>query len=103
MQLIEELEMVLSRPAFRDRLGDEAIARFILGLVAIAELVDDPPPPKTQICRDPDDDYLISLAHAAGVDALVSGYRDVLVLDEPKHPICTPAIFLAKIGETGDA
>ena len=99
IQLIEELETVLARPAFRDRLGDESIARFLLGLLAIAELVDDPPPAEEQLSRDPDDDYLIALARAAHVDGLVSGDRDLLVLDDPEHPVWTPATFLAKISD----
>jgi len=101
LQLIEELETVLARPAFRNRLGDESIARFLMGLLAIAELVDDPPPPEEGISRDPDDDYLITLARAAHVDGLVSGDRDILVLDEPDHPVWIPAMFLAKISDTG--
>lgn len=101
VQLIEELESVLARPAFRDLLGDENIARFVVGLLAIAELVDDPPPADEQISRDPDDDYLVALTRVARVDALVSGDRDLLVLDEIDHPVWTPAIFLAKISDTG--
>jgi putative PIN family toxin of toxin-antitoxin system len=103
IQLIEELETVLARPAFRDRLGDESIARFLLGLHSIAELVDDPPPAEEQVSRDPDDDYLIALARAAHVDGLVSGDRDLLVLDDPAHPVWTPATFLARLGDPGDS
>lgn len=96
-QLIEELEDVLARPAFRNLLSDEVIARFVLGLRAVAELVDDPPPAQEQLTRDPDDDYLIALAREARADGLISGDRDLLDLVDPEPPIWTPSIFMAMI------
>lgn len=95
--LIEELAEVLARPAFRDLLGEESIARFLRGLLTISDVVDDPPPTTEHVSRDPDDDYLLALARAAQVEGLVSGDRDLLVLDERDHPVWTPAAFLDRL------
>lgn len=96
-QRIEELEDVLARPAFRNLLSDEEIARFVLGLRAVAELVDDPPPIEKQLTRDPGDDYLVALAREAHADGLISGDRDLLDLIDPDPPIWTPSIFMTMI------
>jgi predicted nucleic acid-binding protein len=47
-------------------------------------------------CADPDDDYLIALAHSCDA-ALVSGDRHLLDLAE-LIPVFTPAEFLAAHG-----
>ena len=59
---------------------------------------DDPEPSNAAISIDPDDEYLIDLARAAGVDAIVSG--DTRLLDL-RHllPVVTPAEFLATLGD----
>jgi putative PIN family toxin of toxin-antitoxin system len=78
MMLFEELEDVLARPAFRDVLGQEATDRFLAGLLAIVEWAKDPEGAPVVSTRDPDDDYLLALAHSAQVDVLVSGDRDLI-------------------------
>jgi putative PIN family toxin of toxin-antitoxin system len=35
-----------------------------------------------QVCRDPDDDFILSGALAAGADCLITGDQDLLVLEE---------------------
>ena len=49
-------------------------------------------PPR--ISPDPDDDYLIALARAAGADYIVSGDSDLLDLTDPHPPVLTPRQFL---------
>jgi uncharacterized protein len=97
MMLFEELEDVLARPAFRDVLGKEATDRFLAGLLAVVEWVDDPQAPAS-VTRDPDDDYLLALARTAQVDVLVSGDRDLTDLIGTKPPIETPAQFPHRLG-----
>ena len=47
-------------------------------------------------CRDPADDIYLELALAAGADVIVSGDRDLLVLDPWRDVrILAPADFLA--------
>jgi putative PIN family toxin of toxin-antitoxin system len=98
MMLYEELEEVLARPKFRDVIGQEAIDRFLAGLLAVAEWEQDPegePPVST---RDPDDDYLLALARSAQVDVLVSGDRDLTDLPDTEPAIETPAQFERRLG-----
>ncbi len=47
------------------------------------------------LTADPDDDYLVALARAAGADYLVSGDRHLLELTDPEPPVLTPREFLA--------
>lgn len=47
--------------------------------------------------RDLDDDYLIALARAADVDALVSGDEDLTTLDLDDLDILTPRQLLDRL------
>ena len=59
-------------------------------------LVEDPAPSPGPLSADPDDEYLIDLARAARVDALVTG--DVHLLDlRETVPVVTPREFLASL------
>lgn len=91
--LLDELRDVLGRPKFR-RFISLAVAReFVDGLADDAQVVEDPTE-REAISRDPDDDYLIALARAAGADYLVSGDGDLLDLENPDPPVLTPRQFL---------
>ena len=68
LMLFEELEDVLARPTFKDLIGEEAIGRFLADLLAIAEWASDPTDEPKARARDPDDDYLLALAHSAQVE-----------------------------------
>ena len=51
-----------------------------------------------RVSRDPDDDHVIACALAAQADAIVSGDRDLLVLERYHDiPIVTPAHALKLI------
>lgn len=87
--LLEELEDVLARPHISKRVGRADAATFLLRLENAATLVDDPPA-ATGATADPDDDYLVALARAAGAHALVSGDRHFLDLADTSPPVLTP-------------
>jgi uncharacterized protein len=91
--LIEELRDVLDRPRFRRWISTTIARRFVDGLADDALLLDDAPAPQG-VSPDPDDDYLIALARAAGADYLVSGDRHLLDLTDPDPPVLTPRQFL---------
>jgi putative PIN family toxin of toxin-antitoxin system len=91
--LLEELADVLARPKFRRYISAALVTEFIDGLSQNAVFVKDPPEPPG-ISPDPDDDYLIALAQAAGADYIVSGDRDLLDLVDPHPPVLTPRQFL---------
>jgi putative PIN family toxin of toxin-antitoxin system len=83
----------LARPKFRRFITTAVAAEFIHGLATDAVVVADPPEPP-EVSPDPDDDYLIALARAAGADYLISGDRHLLDLTDPDPPVLTPRQFL---------
>jgi putative PIN family toxin of toxin-antitoxin system len=91
--LLNELRLVLRRKKFRRYVDLDAADQYVDLLRRDAAVADDPPGPPPITCRDPDDDYLIALAHARAA-ALVSGDDDLLELAR-KIPVFTPAEFLA--------
>lgn len=77
--LIAELATVLDRPKFRRYLKTE-VGVFIDGFQVLCHKAADPGG-LTGVTRDSKDDYLVALAIAENVDAVVSGDKDLLVLD----------------------
>jgi putative PIN family toxin of toxin-antitoxin system len=91
--LLEELEVVLRRDKFRRYLDLDAVSAGIRILLDEGQMVPDPPGPPPVHCSDPDDDYLIALAHRQEA-ALVSGDRHLLEL-VGSIPVFSPGEFLA--------
>ncbi len=89
--LLHELETVLARPKFRRHLSNDDVQRFLVMVRELAEVVDDPPAPTQPITPDPDDDFLVVLAEAAGADVLVSGDWDLTGLNRAGLTVKTPA------------
>jgi uncharacterized protein len=92
-QLLDELEAVLRREKFRRYVDLEGVAAYLDLLRREALVVADPETPPPIRCKDPDDDYLIALAHSQRA-ALISGDSDLLELAE-EIPVFSPADFLA--------
>ena len=87
--------------------GREKFRRYVTEAEAVAyvdlirqeaTILDDPAPIARPLSADPDDEYLVELARAAVVDALVSGDAHLLDLRD-RLPVMTPAEFLATLGE----
>ncbi|HET9198105.1 MAG TPA: putative toxin-antitoxin system toxin component, PIN family [Solirubrobacterales bacterium] len=91
--LLDELETVLRREKFRRYLDLADVSAGIRLLLDEGQLVPDPAGPPPVRCADPDDDYLIALAHQQEA-ALVSGDRHLLAL-AGKIPVFSPGEFLA--------
>jgi uncharacterized protein len=91
--LLEELESVLRGEKFRRYVDLDVVAAYLDLLRCDAQLAADPDTPPPIRCVDPDDDYLIALAHSRSA-ALVSGDRHLLELAR-KIPVFSPAEFLA--------
>ncbi len=66
--LIDELERVLRRPKFSNKIHDEDITLFV-DFVRGASAVLEDPPPRTGLAPDPADDYLVVLAEDAEANA----------------------------------
>ncbi|HET9152606.1 MAG TPA: putative toxin-antitoxin system toxin component, PIN family [Solirubrobacterales bacterium] len=91
--LLDELESVLRRDKFRRYLDLDDVSagiRLLLDEGQLAEDADGPPPVR---CVDPQDDYLIVLAHQEEA-ALVSGDHHLLDL-AGQIPVFSPSEFLA--------
>jgi uncharacterized protein len=62
-------------------------------------LAADPAPPYPAVCRDPGDDYLVALARAALVDAVVTGDRDLLELEDSGLAVITPRELVERLAD----
>ena len=51
------------------------------------------------VCRDSGDDYLVALARAALVDALVTGDRDLLELEDIGVAVITPRELVERLAD----
>ena len=62
-----------------------------------------PIPLKADLCRDPDDVKILGLAVAANVDCIVTGDKDLLILEKFQGiPILTPRSFSNILHGMGD-
>jgi putative PIN family toxin of toxin-antitoxin system len=75
-QLLVELELVLARPKFSIVSVQDRTA--FVNLVRALGRTEADPAPRPGISADPDDDYLVALAQAAGATHLVTGDRALL-------------------------
>jgi putative PIN family toxin of toxin-antitoxin system len=91
--LLTELSGVLRREKFRRYVTEAEVDAFVELVRAASILVDDPDPSSDPIGVDPGDEYLIALARAARVDALVSGDPHLSRL-RPAIPVLSPREFL---------
>lgn len=95
--LLTELREVLVRPKFRRYLSEEEALRFVAAVASATELCPDPMV-QSGVTPDPDDDYLVSLAQAAGADFLISGDPHLLALGAIQPPVLNPRDFLDRLG-----
>jgi putative PIN family toxin of toxin-antitoxin system len=93
--LLQELEGVLNRDKFR-RYFDLSTARAYVDLLRHdATVVADPDGPPPLLSADPDDDYLLTLAHSQNA-VLVSGDKHLLEIGGGA-PILAPADLTTSI------
>lgn len=79
--LLAELEAVLFRPKFKQRLVAAKVdtSTLVAGFSALAAVI--PMPPSiSPVCRDPSDDAILACALAASADLIVTGDQDLLSL-----------------------
>lgn len=96
--LLAALEGVLARPKFARYTDDHLRGIFVAAIREAAIMVPDPDPIPS-LTRDPDDDYIVALARAAGADVIVSGDLDLVELADPSPPVLMPRDFLERLGE----
>ncbi len=90
--LLDELERALAYPKLRPYLSESDAADLLRWVADSASVVVDPNTDPPVHSRDPNDDYLVSLASAHSV-ALVSGDKDLLAL-KGKIPVFSTRAFL---------
>jgi uncharacterized protein len=94
--LIRELETVLARPKFRQYVTAKQSDEYIARIRRHAARLDDPPR-APGLTRDPDDDYLVALARAAGAEAIISLDRDLLDAELTDLPVWTPGRLIESL------
>ena len=98
--LLDELRDVISRPRI-SRLVAPGEAEWLLTLLSERTTVVEPTHTE-QVCRDPDDNYLLALARVADVDYLATRDEDLLTLEvHGKTKIIYPAQFMQLLSESG--
>jgi putative PIN family toxin of toxin-antitoxin system len=97
--LLAEIEEVLQRPKFAQRLSLAGVVShtLVIGYAALAWLIE-PAVIEPVIIADPDDDVVLACAVAARAEAIVSGDNHLLDLKQYEGiPIFTAAQLLAQI------
>ncbi|MGL4595130.1 MAG: putative toxin-antitoxin system toxin component, PIN family [Thermoguttaceae bacterium] len=79
-ELLHELKMVLGRPKLQKYYDLLKAEELLEQLHKASEFID--LSEKVQICRDPNDDFLLSLCKAGGADFLVTGEKDLLEIGQ---------------------
>jgi len=81
-QLINELKLVTSRPKFRKYFARQDVNEFIdlISIIGLTYQIQDIP----KVCRDPKDNFLLSLCLIGNAAYLVTGDNDLLDLVEYK-------------------
>jgi predicted nucleic acid-binding protein len=87
------------RDRIRRYLSVNEARRFATDLAGVMTLAADPPTPYPAVCRDSGDDYLVALARAALVDALVTGDRDLLELEDIGVAVITPRDLVERLAD----
>lgn len=91
---LAELEDVIARPHLRRYFTLERAEEAMMRLRDSALILDREPSIRS-VCRDPKDDFLLAIAWAASADILVTGDKDLLVLERfRKTRIVTPSAFV---------
>lgn len=92
--LLHELETVLLRPYFLDRLTYSDVLAYVQWIGDGADLADPPEDAEVErVSADPDDDYLFNLALIYGADCLVSGDRHLLRIADGRVRVLSPRRF----------
>jgi putative PIN family toxin of toxin-antitoxin system len=78
-KLISEIEAVMKRPKIQRLIMDESLALAFLSVIKDRILVVNPET-EVRVCRDPKDDFILSICKYAILDYLVTGDKDLLVL-----------------------
>ena len=92
-ELLEEFLTVAKRPKFRRFFSSSEIEEILETIQEYAEFVE--VTSKTEVCKDPKDNFLLSLSLDGNADFLLTGDNDLLILTKfRKTSIITISDFL---------
>lgn len=92
-ELLEEFLTVAKRPKFRRFFSSSDIEEIIETIQEYAEFIE--VTSKTEVCKDPKDNFLLSLSMDGNADFLLTGDNDLLILTKfRKTSIITISDFL---------
>jgi putative PIN family toxin of toxin-antitoxin system len=95
LELIEELTRTSTYPKLKKYLGPDAVVEMLSNLESYIDLIE--VKSTIQICRDPKDNFLLSLAVDGNADFLLTGDKDLLEIKKiEKTAIMTISNFLQK-------
>ena len=98
--MLDELRDVISRPRI-SRLIAPGEAEWLAALLSERTAIVEPVQIE-QVCRDPNDNYLLALARTAEADYLVTRDEDLLTLQRHgRTKIIYPARFMQLLSEAG--
>lgn len=95
-----ELRRIVQYPKIRKvlKLSDNEIEKFISSVELLAEEVDTTFVPSGLECRDPDDIEYLNVAVLGHAECVVSGDKDLLVLERVQDiPVLTPVQLLNRL------
>lgn len=82
-ELIEEFIEVVTRPKFRKFFSKKDVEQLLNTFDQFASLIT--VTSQLKLCRDEKDDFLLNLAVDGNADFLVTGDKDLLILDQIKN------------------
>ncbi len=94
--LVAEIADVLARPRIQKRVPVQRAEEFLDNVAILFDLVDDPAEIEP-LLRDPDDDYLVSLARQHDVDWNITGDKDLLEWPNPSPEVIAPSDFERRV------
>ena len=99
--LMGELNRVLSRDRFDRYVTREERDQFLESLIRESDLIEITEP--TNVCRDPEDDWVLELAVSGNAGYIVTGDSDLLALNPFRGvEILTPTEFLKTVSDHCD-
>ena len=95
-ELLEEFIDVATRPKFKTYFSESSIVELLSLFDEFGEMVE--VVSSVEACRDPKDNFMLSLAKDARADFLVTGDDDLLVLQDFEHTKIVPfAVFIESL------